>query len=55
MSVSDDDLDWNEEGRREEELPDDERVPTSEVELPEEERAPEERPADPPGGLPLIP
>ena len=54
MLVSQEDLDWNEEGRREEELPDDERVP-SEVEPPEEEHAPEERPSDPPVGPPLTP
>ena len=48
------DLDWQEEERREEELPDEERAPT-EVELPEEEHAPEERPVDPPVGPPLVP
>ncbi|HET8874588.1 MAG TPA: hypothetical protein VFM83_12970 [Gaiellaceae bacterium] len=52
--MSQEDLEWSEEGRREEELPDDERVP-SEVELPEEEHAPEERPTDPPVGPPLVP
>ena len=43
------------EERREEELPDEERVPDSEVELPEEEQAPEERPSDFPVGPPLTP
>jgi hypothetical protein len=52
--MSQEDLDWNEEGRREEELPDDERVPSG-VEPPEEEHAPAERPADPPVGPPLTP
>jgi hypothetical protein len=52
--MSQEDLDWSEEGRREEELPDDERVP-SEVEPSEEEHAPEERPTDPPVGPPLTP
>lgn len=53
MPVSQEDLDWDEEGRREEELPDDERVPRAEPL--EEEHAPEERPADPPVGPPLTP
>jgi hypothetical protein len=47
------------EKRREEELPDEERL-HPEIEQPgdperEEEHAPEERPADPPVGPPLIP
>jgi hypothetical protein len=54
LFMSQEDLEWSEEGRREEELPDDERVP-SEVEPAEEEHAPEERPTDPPVGPPLTP
>jgi hypothetical protein len=45
----------NPEERREEELPDEERAPDSEVERPEEENAPEERPSDYPVGPPLTP
>jgi hypothetical protein len=53
--MSQEDLEWSEEGRREEELPDEERVPSEVEELPEEEHAPEERPTDPPVGPPLVP